>query len=289
MKTFEPIIVDEKINKVLIKAFNKLTYNNFQLTKINDYTYFCKKVGSNSGKITRYNLYILLNEFTSQMYIGITKNIKKRLITHARDQILGSNNDVVVNALFIVELDEILTDKEVLSINSQITSIEYRLAKYLRNLGYDARCQFNEFKDNKENGFIESFLIESLNDKFIKQKVEEELDIIDQSLRSFLSMVNEGRYSYFSISDGEVYHEFTKDELVSLQDEVKICEAILAKKKKEYKKSDWEFIRKCLFHKGFMISLWEQGIGNPDDMIVLKKLGLNYDNEDLEIIYLTGV
>lgn len=203
MKTFEPVVIDEKINKVLVKAFEQVTYNNFQLNKVNYYTYFCRNLRIIGGKTTRHYLYVLLNEFTRQMYIGITKNIKNRLNTHAKDEVLGPNSSVLLNILFIVELEEIVTNHKVLSINGQVATIEYTLTKHMRNLGYDVRCQVNEMNEQTENGLIESYLLENLNNKFVKQKVKEEYSIIDSTLKEFVRIVETGNYYYFSIYDGE--------------------------------------------------------------------------------------
>jgi len=272
MRNFEPVAVDENINQSLVKAFLKVTQDNFQISTVNYYTYYCKNINAISSKVTRYYLYILLNEFSRNMYLGITKNIKKRLDSHAMNEVLGPNDEVTLNALFIVELEEVLGDNEVFSANSQITSIEYKLMMYMRKTGYDVRCQYNEMNDKAENGIIEVRLLERINEKFQRQKVKEEFEIIDSSLKQFQSIISRGGYNYFSIRDsGEVYYKFTSDELTSLEADAQTCKLLLTKKKSEYNKFDWNFVRKCLLHRGLRISLWEQGIDDPDDMIVLKR------------------
>lgn len=275
METFVPVVVDKKMNKVIIKALKKVTYNNFELFEVNHYTYHCKNKMKISGKPTRYYLYILLNEYTRQMYIGITQNIKQRLSGYTKDEVLGPNNEVILNALFIMDLEEISTNKEIFSINGQIMSIESRLTKNMRNLGYDARCQYNEWDEQTVNGFIENKLVAKLNKKLEKQMVEDELRIIKYSLEQFIWIAKSGEYRYFTIRyDGysEISHKCTNEEQRLLQKVAENCKIILSKETSEYNDSDRKFIRKCLFHKGLRISLWQLGVGDIDDMIVLQKV-----------------
>jgi capsid portal protein len=74
--------------------------------------------------------------------------------SHAKEQVLGPHNEVIVNTLFILELEEILTDKRVLSINGQLWMSEQKLKKHIQVLGYDARTQYDELDVDKENGLL---------------------------------------------------------------------------------------------------------------------------------------
>lgn len=272
MEAFEPLIVDEKINKDLIRGLHIISHSNFKLTKKNEYTYYGKNIGSVSGKFTLGYLYVLLNEFTRQMYIGITSDFGKRMKSHAKDQVLGPNSDVILNATFILELEEILTDKRVLSINGQLWTIEQKLKKYMQELGYDARTRYDELDVVTENGFIEDNLVRYLEEKLIKEKVNEELNIIKGALEQFIWIVNRGGYHYFSYAEFEPYHKFTKEELQLHDSDVRTCKELLAKHHSKYSKSEWELVQKILEHRGLRISLWEQGIGDPRDLILLKNV-----------------
>lgn len=166
---------------------------------------------------------------------------------HTKDEVLGPNNEVILNALFIMELEEISTNKEVFSINGQIMSIESMLTKNMRNLGYDARCQYNEWNEQTVNGFIENKLVEKLNKKLEKQMVDDELRIIKYSLEKLIWIAKSGEYRYFTIGGYARYREFihncTNDEQMLLQRDAENCKIILSKETSEYNDSDWKFIR----------------------------------------------
>ncbi|MEL3961302.1 hypothetical protein MKZ01_08490 [Lysinibacillus endophyticus] len=268
MKVFEAIAVDEDINRELIDAFKKVTYDNFQIKKINYYAYHCINLNTNTSQISRYYLYLLLNEFTRSMYLGITHNIKNRLQTHANEEVLGSNNNVILNALFIVDLEEIQDNKGKISPISQITSIENKLTYYLQELGLNVRCNKQEQVGSNN---IERHLSKRIDRIIIDEQINEEFKIIDGTIKNFKYMVNIGGYYYFSNRDGEIFYEFSPKELQSIKDVMRMCDTLLAKKKKDYQIDDWEFIRKCLNHEGLRISLWEQGIGDPNNMLVFKR------------------
>lgn len=271
MKVFEAIAVDEDINREIIDAFKKVTYDNFQIKKINYYAHHCINLNTNTSQISRYYLYLLLNEFTRSMYIGITNNIKNKLQTHANEEVLGSNNNVILNALLIVDLEEIHDNKGVISPISQIKNIEHKLTNYLQDLGFDVRCQYNKRDQVSSNINIAGQRSKQIDRIIIDEQIEEEIKIIDRTLKNFKYMTNLGGYYYFTYRDGEVFYEFSTNELESIKDIIRMCDTLLAKKKQDYEIADWEFIRKCLNHEGLRISLWEQGIDDIDNMLVFKR------------------
>ncbi len=79
----------------------------------------------------------------------------------------------------------------------------------MQEMGYDARTRYDEL----DNGIIEGNLVSRLEEKLIKEKVKEEVEIINDALEQFVWMVETGGYNYFSYTKFEPYHEFTKEEL----------------------------------------------------------------------------
>lgn len=271
MRDFEPIAVDEKLNRSLIRVFKKVTKDNYTVSKVNYYTYYCRYIHKTSKAVSHYYLYLLLNEFSRKMYLGITNNIKRRLSSHAKQQVLGPNNEVTLNALLKVELENIITDISVLSPNTLITSIEFQVTKIMRSCGYDVRCQYSEMEKLIDNSLIEAHLVKNYETRLEKETLEYEILRIHWALREYQKMISRGGYYYFSYLDGEKYHEFSGDEIVTLTPKALRSSILLEKDFRKYTKSDWEFIKACLYHPGLRVSLWEMGIDDPEDFVVINK------------------
>ncbi|WP_066069674.1 hypothetical protein [Neobacillus soli] len=101
---YKPFVFIEDIHQTILTSICKYFNNNIQSKKVNEYAYLVTQ--KSPYKLEKIYLYCLLNEFTEEIYLGFTRNIKKTLKQRTDIlQLLGSDGEVVLHSLFILHIE----------------------------------------------------------------------------------------------------------------------------------------------------------------------------------------